>query len=128
MTRAEELVRAFVVTGASIVEHSGERGATVARFLGRVMSEPDPAIRRLFGSQVGPAEGQYLDAIQAALPQLPPDEVAFRYRAMVGLLGLHQAGNLGDLHPGHPSTPTEEDTERLVTLLTAAFHAPATTD
>ncbi|MGW0818059.1 TetR/AcrR family transcriptional regulator [Streptomyces viridiviolaceus] len=122
----EELVRAFVVTGARIVEHSGERGMTIARFLGQVMSEPDPAIRRLFGAQVGPAEGQYLDALQSALPHLSPKEVAFRYRAMVGLLGLHQSGSLGDLHPGRPVTPTEGDTERLVTLLTAAFLAPRT--
>nr|WP_277611012.1 TetR/AcrR family transcriptional regulator [Streptomyces scabichelini] len=127
----EELVRAFVVTGASILEHSGERGTTVARFLGRVMCEPDPAIRHLFGSEVGPAEGQYLDALRAALPQLPPEEVEFRYRAMVGLLGLHQSGSLGDLHPDRPDGPDdsvaapEEDTERLVTLLTAAFKAPA---
>lgn len=126
----EELVRAFVVTGASIVARSGERGTAVARFLGRVMCEPDPAIRRLFGTEVGPAEGQYLDALRAALPHLPPDEVAFRYRAMIGLLGLHQSGSLGDLHPGRPdmgAAAPENETERLVTLLAAALDAPATT-
>ncbi|MGO4750691.1 TetR family transcriptional regulator, partial [Streptomyces sp. 2MCAF27] len=51
----EELVRAFVMTGARLVERSGERGVSVARFLGQVMSEPDPAIRRLFATEVGPA-------------------------------------------------------------------------
>lgn len=127
---AEELVRAFVTTGTSIVDRSGERGPAIARFLGRVMSDADPAIRRLFGTEVAPVEGQYLDALQAALPQLPPDEVAFRYRSMVGLLGLYQSGVLSDLHPGHRTeviAATDVETERLITLLTAGFQAPAVT-
>ncbi|MEU5023225.1 TetR/AcrR family transcriptional regulator [Streptomyces milbemycinicus] len=127
----EELVRAFVMTGARLVERSGERGMSVARFLGQVMSEPDPAIRRLFAAEVGPAEGQYLDALRAALPQLPAAEVAFRFRAMVGLLGLYQSSALGDLHPGDTAeivAPAGDDAGRLVTFLTAAFHAPPTTD
>jgi AcrR family transcriptional regulator len=124
-----ELVRAFVTTGASIVERSGERGPAIARFLGRVMFETDPAIRRLFGTEVASAEGQYLDALEAALPHLTPAEVAFRYRAMVGLLGLHQSGSLGDLHPGRPAEAAgdaEAETERLITLLTAGLQAPLT--
>ncbi|NGO43846.1 TetR/AcrR family transcriptional regulator [Streptomyces ureilyticus] len=124
----EQLVRAFVVTGASIVERSGTHGRDVARLLGRVMVEPDPAIRRLFGAEVAPVEGQYLQALQTALPQLPPNEVAFRYRAMVGLLALYQSDTLGDLHPGHRTEgdiATTQETERLVTMLTAAFRAPA---
>ncbi|MEU5638232.1 TetR/AcrR family transcriptional regulator [Streptomyces milbemycinicus] len=126
----EELVRAFVMTGARLVERSGERGMSVARFLGQVMSEPDPAIRRLFAAEVGPAEGQYLDALRAALPQLPAAEVAFRFRAMVGLLGLYQSSALGDLHPGDTAEGVSpgDDAGRLVTFLTAAFHAPPTTD
>ncbi|MFJ1996388.1 TetR/AcrR family transcriptional regulator [Streptomyces asiaticus] len=125
-----ELVRAFVLTGARLVERSGERGTDVARFLGRVMSERDPAIRRLFGAEVSPVEGRYLEALQAALPQLPPDEVGFRYRSMVGLLGLYQSGVLTDLHPGRAAVATtaNTDAERLITLLTSAFHAPPTTD
>ncbi|MFD8866858.1 TetR/AcrR family transcriptional regulator [Streptomyces sp. NPDC059590] len=125
-----ELVRAFVMTGARLVERSGERGASVARFLGRVMAEPDPAIRRLFATEVGPVEGRYLDALRAALPQLSAAEVAFRFRAMVGLLGLHQSSALGDLHPGDAAegaAPGDDDAGRLVTFLTAAFHAPPTT-
>ncbi|MEU0807932.1 TetR/AcrR family transcriptional regulator [Streptomyces sp. NPDC005970] len=125
-----ELVRAFVMTGARLVGRSGERGASVARFLGRVMAEPDPAIRRLFATEVGPVEGRYLDALRAALPQLSAAEVAFRFRAMVGLLGLHQSSALGDLHPGDAAegaAPGDDDAGRLVTFLTAAFHAPPTT-
>ncbi|MFD5391154.1 TetR/AcrR family transcriptional regulator [Streptomyces sp. NPDC127074] len=125
----EELVRTFILTGARLVEQSGDRGTDVARFLGRVISERDPAIRRIFGTEVGPVEGRYLEALRTALPQLHPDEVGFRYRSMVGLLGLYQSGALADLHPGGDAEATTNaaEVERLITLLTSAFHAPATT-
>ncbi|MFW6690964.1 TetR/AcrR family transcriptional regulator [Streptomyces sp. MAR4 CNX-425] len=122
---AADLVRAFVVTGARV---GGARagGAGLRRFLGRLVCEPDPAIRRLFGAEVAPVEGEYLKALTAALPHLAPDEVAYRYRAMVGLLALHQSGTLADFHPGPtPSpAPTPNDVEHLTSMLTAAFEAP----
>jgi hypothetical protein len=64
------------------------------------------------------------------LAHLEPDEIAFRYRAMVGLLALHQAGNLADLQDSaRPSgadheTPSAE-AEQLVAILTAALRAPS---
>jgi len=127
---AEDLVRAFVMTGVSVVERGGKRRAELARFLGRVMCEPDPAIRRLFADEVGPAERQYLDALVAALPDVPPQEVGFRYRAMVGLLGLYQSGVLSDLHPGRAEgarLTAEQETSYLVALLTMGLKGPVAT-
>jgi AcrR family transcriptional regulator len=123
----EDLVRVFVTTGASLVPRHGERAPHVARFLGRVACEPGPAFRRLFAAEVGPVEGRYLQALTRALPDLPVREVAFRYRAMIGLLALHQSGTLADLHPGQPPADEADDVEQLIALLTAAFHAPAPT-
>ncbi|AZM49962.1 TetR family transcriptional regulator [Streptomyces sp. WAC 06738] len=123
---AADLVRAFVTTGAHVGD-AGAGGADLRRFLGRVVCEPDPAIRRLFGAEVAPVEGEYLDALTTALPHLTPAEVAYRYRAMVGLLALHQSGTLTDFHPGPPPADPrgQDDVERLTTFLTAAFEAPA---
>lgn len=123
----EDLVRAFVITGASLVDRHGPRGTRVARLLGRVMCEPDPAIRRIFAMEVSPVEGRYLEALVAALPRLPSEEAAFRYRAMVGLLALHQAGTLADLHPGEVDTTSGGDcdpVEQLVIMLSAMLQAP----
>ncbi|MEO3750751.1 TetR family transcriptional regulator [Streptomyces sp. B6B3] len=124
---ADELIRAFVAAGADIVRRHGDRGPHVARLLGRVICEPGPGIRRIFATEVAPVEGRYLDALTVALPEFPPSEVAFRYRAMIGLLALYQAGTLADLHPGEETTVAHdrrEDPEALVAMLTAAFHAP----
>ncbi|TDC18790.1 hypothetical protein E1265_24835 [Streptomyces sp. 8K308] len=94
--------------------------------VGRVDCEPDPRVRRLFADEVSPVEGRYLRALTAALPELPPDEVALRYRAMIGLLALHQSGPLASLSPDPAPVAPDTDSERLTTLLTAAFTAPST--
>jgi AcrR family transcriptional regulator len=122
-----DLVRAFVATGACVGGPQAG-GVGLRRFLGRVVCEPDPAIRRLFGTEVAPVEGEYLKALTAALPHLAPDEVAYRYRAMVGLLALYQSGTLADFHPGPApaEAPAPDDVERLTAMLTAAFEAPPT--
>ncbi|TDC69957.1 TetR/AcrR family transcriptional regulator [Streptomyces hainanensis] len=120
---AADLVRIFVETGASLVRRHGPRGPRVARLIGRVVCEPDPQIRRLFADEVSPVEGRYLQALTAALPELPPEDVAFRYRAMIGLLALHQSGTLSGLSPDGPSASGAADDERLVATLTAAFGA-----
>lgn len=123
----DELIQAFVGPGTSLVARHGPQGKSIARFIGRVMFEPDPQIRRLFAAEVGPTEGRYLQALARALPHLPADEVAFRYQAMVGLIALHQAGTLPDLQPpGHLDSAQDDDTTRLITLITGAFRAPAT--
>ncbi|MFF0447385.1 TetR family transcriptional regulator [Streptomyces sp. NPDC004609] len=143
---AEDLVRAFAETGASLVSGGGKEGddAEVARFLGRVMFEPEPAVRRIFADEVGPVEGRYLEALVDALPALPREEVVFRYRTMVGLLALHQTGALDDLSPhegaadgGSPSSADggassgsgsgsadDDRTARLVSAVTAIFRTP----
>jgi AcrR family transcriptional regulator len=127
----EDLVRAFVTTGASLLERHGERDRQVARFIGRVMCEPGPEVRRLFAAEVGPVEGRYAEALAKALPHLTTDEVAFRYQAMVGLLALHQSGTLTDLHPSFQGgaaaveRTSSDTTEQLVAMLTGLFCAPS---
>ncbi|MER5209107.1 TetR/AcrR family transcriptional regulator [Streptomyces sp. NPDC002838] len=123
-----DLVGAFVRTGANLTRKRKDGTPAVVRLLGRVLVEPDPEIRRLFAQEVEAVEGRYLGELIRALPALPPDEVAFRYRVMVGLLALHQAGALADLAPhGTPagSAPApmgpDKETERLVDAVLAVF-------
>lgn len=124
---AEDLVRAFIEPAVSLEERHGERAGSVARFVSQVMFEPEPEIRQLFAAEVGPAEGRYLDALIEALPQLPASEVAFRYRAMVGLLALHQIGTLSDLQPfdRRPKDRAADEAQRLINLIIGAVTAPA---
>lgn len=123
-----QLVRAFVEPGLDLINHHGERGPAVARFVGGVLFDPSPRIRQLFAEQVDPVEGRYLDALRAALPDQAPDGVLFGYTSMLGLLALRQRGALADVGWRGPRDGASDraaggalERERLVAFLTAGF-------
>jgi AcrR family transcriptional regulator len=120
---AEEIVRVFIRTGMNLVERLGERGDQVARFIGRVICDPSPVMRELFAEEVSGVEGRYLSALRDALPDLSPDEVAFRFTSMIGLVGLYQSGAFVGIQPDVPQDP-HGDAERLIAFVTAGLLAP----
>ncbi|MFD9944818.1 TetR/AcrR family transcriptional regulator [Nonomuraea sp. NPDC059023] len=121
-----DLVRAFVEPGTELLESHGDNGPAVARFIGRLVTEPDPAVRQLFADQVDPVEGRYLTALGHALPGLDDDAVRFAYTSMLGLLSLHQSGAFTALDWPHRLSPrtgrtASADRERLITFITAGI-------
>jgi AcrR family transcriptional regulator len=117
----EQLIRAFIEPGLDLVLRRGERGAIVARFIGRVAFDPSPRIRELYAAESEPIEKRYLTALQRALPHASPAAVAFGFVNMLGLLALHQSQALsrapGTEDPDDPSKLAEN----LVAFLVAAF-------
>ncbi|GAA4619677.1 TetR/AcrR family transcriptional regulator [Actinoallomurus vinaceus] len=126
------LVRAFVEPGIGLVEGHGHRGSDVARFIGRVMSEPDARVRQIFAEQVEPVEGRYLAAFGRALPDLDEDGVRFVYTSMLGLLSVHQSGSFTTLWAPEEGSGTAAsglgivDRERLVAFITGGILATLT--
>jgi AcrR family transcriptional regulator len=120
----EALIRAFVEPGLELVLRRGERGAVIARFIGRIAFDPSRRIRELYAVESEPIEKRYLAALQQALPKASPEAVAFGYLNMLGLLALHQSQALsptpGAAGAGDPADPGEL-VENLVTFLVAAF-------
>jgi AcrR family transcriptional regulator len=117
----EQLIRAFIEPGLELVLRRGERGAVVARFIGRIAFDPSQRIRELYAAESDPIEKRYLAALQAALPHATPEAVSFGYVNMLGLLALHQSQALSRA-PG--VTETEDPgklAEDLITFLAAAF-------
>jgi AcrR family transcriptional regulator len=118
---AEQLIRAFIEPGLDLVLRRDERGALVARFIGRIAFDPSQRIRELYAAESDPIEARYLAALQAALPQATPDSVAFGYVNMLGLLALHQSQALSRA----PGLGEAEDpgklAENLIAFLVAAF-------
>ncbi len=122
----EELIRAFVGPVLAPSELHAHGGPTVARFLGAVLCDPSPEMRRLFAEGVHEVVGRYLQALERAVSHLPQGEVAFRFRAMIAVLGLYQFGTLADIRlPGTPPEEVEGDEERFVAFLVGGFCAPA---
>ena len=118
---AEQLIRAFIEPGLDLVLRRGERGAIVARFIGRVAFDPSRRIRELYAAEADPVEARYLAALQQALPRAAPESVAFGYVNMLGLLALHQSQALSRA----PGTEDVDDASRLaenlIAFLVAAF-------
>ncbi|ADB34884.1 transcriptional regulator, TetR family [Kribbella flavida DSM 17836] len=118
---AEQLIRAFIEPGLDLVLRRGERGAIVARFIGRVAFDPSRRIRELYAAEADPIEARYLAALQTALPRAAPESVAFGYVNMLGLLALHQSQALSRA----PGTEDVDDpsklAENLIAFLVAAF-------
>jgi AcrR family transcriptional regulator len=123
----EDIVRAFVEPGLDLVRHHGDRSPNVARFIATVALDPNPRIREIFGAQVDPVEGRFLDALREALPSRDAAVVRLGYTSMVGLLALHQAGTLQQLtgrqEPDSDSRTATAEREYLVAFLTAGLTA-----
>ena len=117
----EQLIRAFIEPGLDLVLRRGERGAMVARFIGRIAFDPSQRIRDLYAAESDPIESRYLSALQTALPQASPESVSFGFVNMLGLLALHQSQALSR----NPGPATDEDpsklAENLIAFLVAAF-------
>ncbi|TDD45487.1 TetR family transcriptional regulator [Kribbella antibiotica] len=118
---AEQLIRAFVEPGLDLVLRRGERGAVVARFIGRIAFDPSQRIRELYVAESDPIEARYLAALRLALPHSAPEAVAFGYVNMLGLLALHQSQALTPAPGGVELEDPGKLAENLIAFLVAAF-------
>ncbi|GAA1667419.1 TetR family transcriptional regulator [Kribbella sp. NPDC056951] len=118
---AEQLIRAFVEPGLDLVLRRGERGAVVARFIGRIAFDPSQRIRELYVAESDPIEARYLAALRTALPHAASEAVAFGYVNMLGLLALHQSQALTPAPGGAELEDPGKLAENLIAFLVAAF-------
>jgi AcrR family transcriptional regulator len=117
----EQLIRAFIEPGLDLILRRGERGPVVAQFIGRVAFDPSRRIRELYSAEADPVEARYLTALQAALPQVPPESVAFGYLNMHGLLAMHQSQALSRALGAEQVEDPGKLAENLIAFLVAAF-------
>jgi AcrR family transcriptional regulator len=126
----EELVRAFCEPGMELLDQHGRSGPAVARFLGRVVAEPDPGVRQIFAEQVDSVEGRFLTALNRALPDLDEDGVEFAYTSMLGMLSMRQTRAFAAVEWPRSRSPRSQsgqsgsdDAGRLVAFITAGILA-----
>jgi AcrR family transcriptional regulator len=82
----DAVMDAFIRPDIEILLELHQRGPTVAHFLGRVYSDPTPWVRQMTTGQFAEAERRFFPAIAAAVPHLPPAELAWRMRRLAAVL------------------------------------------
>ncbi|MCP4203471.1 MAG: TetR/AcrR family transcriptional regulator [bacterium] len=125
--KVEDIVRAFVQPTLEMVQR--ERGGhAFARFVCRTFSEPDETFHDIVLDQFRGIVTRFSSALARALPELPRDELFWRFHFMVGSM-VHAAG-LGSLAhrlSGGLCNPADLDglTTKLVRFLSGGLQAEA---
>lgn len=123
----EALLLAFLSPLADLLDSQQEHGRIIARLYAQVMSAPSAEIQQAVSDEVEIVNARFFQAIRQALPHLPPDELEWRFRSMIGVILAHLAGTL--LPPQTSQEPMKPETINrswMMTFLAAALRAPAT--
>ncbi|MFQ5524860.1 MAG: TetR/AcrR family transcriptional regulator [Thermoanaerobaculia bacterium] len=121
----EAIVHAFVRPALEMVQR--ERGGhAFARFVCRTFTEPDEGFRDLVMDQFREIADRFSAALHRALPDLPREELFWRFHFMVGSM-VHTAGMGFVAHrlSGGLCDPTDVDglVDRLVAFLSGGLQA-----
>ena len=120
----EQIVRAFLEPGMR-GQHGGKG---FARFRGRMLAENTDQTRELYSRYFNDSTGQFLDALQAALPDLSPHDLYWRFHVMLGTMvytlanpGRIQILSNGDCDSSDPGLALDT----VVPIIAQLFRNPA---
>lgn len=123
----EQVLEAFLRPAFSLGLEEGVDGATFGKLRARLSVESEALYRRILSRAFDASTGRFLEAVAAALPGLPPQEVAWRFHFMLGTM-IYSMANSGRIQSitGGACDPAEPDAvlDRLVPFLAAGFRAP----
>ena len=90
--------------------------------------EPPEVVEPLMQKHFLPTTERFLDALALSLPELPRDELEFRFQMVMASLAT--TATINATQPNHPNTDSEnmDDAKtigRLVTFLAAGLRAPS---
>jgi len=125
----ERIVTAFIGPALRVKHNDARGGAVFVRLIGHAISEPNPAIRKLFTKQFGEIFTRFSAALRQALPALPEEDIVWRFLFMVGAMAhtMAMSSDFNRLTSGRCG-PTDAETliRRLVPFVTAGLRGPAT--
>ncbi len=84
----EAILHALLLPPLRLVVSVAAKRQTVARLVGRIVTEPNPRTQEFLRSQHAEVRTAFLRALQASLPQLPPADVRWRFEFVSGALAL----------------------------------------
>lgn len=129
--RPSQILEAFFGTLLTMGERPELGGITFLRLIGRTLTEPAHFIRDFFAGEYQQVVDRYKNALYRALPDVPRDEIAWRFQFMLGAMSYSIAGTDALRILGGISLTDEGDAiyarrlrERLMPFLLGGLRAP----
>jgi AcrR family transcriptional regulator len=123
----EQIVRAFLEPGMR-GQHGGHG---FSRFRGRLLAENTEQTRDLYARYFNDSTGQFLEALQNALPDLPAHDLHWRFHVLLGAM-VYTLANPGRIQvlTGGECDPADPDQalDNLVPMLAQLLRNPAMTN
>ena len=82
----EGILEAFIAPSFHLIRDLGERGATRARFLGRIYTSPDETVQSTVRAQFKELGERFLPVLGLALPDIPPQEIYWRMKFVLSIM------------------------------------------
>jgi AcrR family transcriptional regulator len=126
---AEAILLAFFLPVLHGMRASGTEDGhhTLIRLMARIEAQPPDELEPLFRKHFGEICARTIDALHTALPELPVELVAERFRFAIGVLNHLFDGTLDlDAIPGHPPSPADSETRihHAIQFALAGLQAP----
>ncbi|MBI4228858.1 MAG: TetR/AcrR family transcriptional regulator [Deltaproteobacteria bacterium] len=119
----EKVIYALIAPGIELYL----KNPNFLRFAGRMISDPDKELRRIFVSQLDPVFFRVKELLMRALPEIPEAEMMWRIHFTIGAM-VHTWTNHSDLELRSGGvcniTNEEEMIDRIVTFCAAGLRAP----
>lgn len=127
--KPSQIVDAFFGTLLRQASSQGPRGQTFLRLLGRTLTEPSAFIRTLLSQEFAPVLERYKAALFRALPEVPKEEIVWRFHFMLGatsyaIAGIDTLQLVTDWQTGEIEDDLERLLPRLMSFLLGGLRAP----
>ena len=127
--KPSQIVDAFFGTLLRMASTHGERGQTFLRLLGRTLTEPSAFIRTVLSQEFAPVLERYKLALFRALPEVPKEEIVWRFHFMLGatsyaIAGVDTLRLVTDWETGKVDDHLDQLLPRLMSFLLGGLRAP----
>ncbi len=124
----EDVLKAFLIPPFQMLSTGGVEGSRFVKLLGRTFMDPGSHPEKIIGKHFHEVSSRFSTALAEALPDLPGEEITWRFHFMIGTMAHTLAAGfcLEFLSEGRGDPTDAEGTlARLVPFLTAAMGSPA---
>lgn len=124
--KPSRIVEAFFGVALEMATDTVTGGATFMRLLGRTYTEPNEFVRRFLAEEYSQVVDRFMNALYAALPDVPREDILWRFHFMMGAMSYAIAGTdalqlfAGDFDDKNPSHLMH----RLMSFLLGGLRAP----